>query len=131
MRPATKKNEKGMISVELGMLLPVLVLMLLALMDFGRLIWVRHVVVSAAAEGARMAVLHEPQNEDVSRRIRDMLAQGGVDAEPVIEIGARTPSQPVEVTVRVDFQYLVLSGFLDNAVGMKQIGATSRMMAER
>lgn len=127
----TRKNarrQRGGISVEAAMLLPLLMLLVLACIDFGRLLWTQTVVSSAAAEAARMAVLPEPTDSAVADVATGRVLKGGILAPPSVSIGARSPNQPVSVTVSVGFDFLTLSQ-LDPGIGShRTVSATSVMI---
>lgn len=55
MRRLQRHGEGGNISVELGLAMPLLLLMVAGIIDFGMLFWEKHVLTNAAREGARAA----------------------------------------------------------------------------
>ena len=52
------RAARGQALVEFALVLPLFVLLLLAIFDFGRVIWARNVLENAAREGARQAIVH-------------------------------------------------------------------------
>src|SRR4051794_39794329 len=64
MKPATsfpRQNEKGAIMVEFAIMLPLLVLLLAGIIDFGLLIREHQLLQNAAREGARFSSLERNQ----------------------------------------------------------------------
>lgn len=128
-RRTTRKNAAaGSISVESALLLPILMVLLLAFIDIGRYMWTQTVVSSAAAEAARLAVLHEPTDSAVVACATDRVQRGGISGVPVVSIGSRAASQPVNVTVSVGFDFLTLSQIDPEILGHRTITATSAMI---
>ena len=52
-RTLTGSQERGTVAVEFTLLLPLFLLILVALVEFGHLLYVQHVVTNASREGAR------------------------------------------------------------------------------
>ncbi|MEW6274866.1 MAG: TadE/TadG family type IV pilus assembly protein [Bacillota bacterium] len=63
MRGKTVRQEKGQALVELALLLPVLLLVLGGIIEFGRIFHAYLVITGASREGARSAVVGEPYEE--------------------------------------------------------------------
>ncbi len=53
-----RRAIRGQALVEFALVLPLFVLLLLAIFDFGRVIWARNVLENAARESARQAIVH-------------------------------------------------------------------------
>lgn len=121
-------GQAGSISVETAFLLPILMLLILACVDIGRLLWTQTVVSSAAAEAARLAVLYEPTNTAVADAATNRVLNGGIATPPSVSIGNRIPSQPVNVTVSVGFDFLTLSQLDPDILGHRTVSATSVMI---
>lgn len=58
-----RKNEKGQGLVEFALILPILLLLLVAIVDFGWLIFVKTNLNNAAREGARAYAVNENEGE--------------------------------------------------------------------
>ncbi|MBA4357918.1 MAG: TadE/TadG family type IV pilus assembly protein [Humidesulfovibrio sp.] len=122
------RNQSGSISVESALLLPMLMLLMLAFVDFGRLMWTQTVLNSAAAEAARLAVLPEPSDSAVAASAVKRVTDGGIRTVPAVVVGARTANQPVSVTVSVGFDFLVLSDLMPEILGHRTLSSTSVMV---
>ena len=80
----SQRGERGQAIVELALTLPLLMLILLGVFDFGLLFQQYEVVTNAAREGARLAVLTSEYSTDEARqRAIDYLRAGGVNTTNV------------------------------------------------
>jgi len=116
------RNARGAELIEFALVLPLLLLLVLGIVDFGFLFQRLEVVTNAAREGARIAVLPSYTTDDVKARVNDYLTRGGVPivagTNPTINVtkvnptltpgGAAIPSEQVVVTY--SHTYLFLSG---------------------
>ena len=127
-RNRSSRGESGSISVEAALLLPILMVLLLAFVDFSRLMWTQSVVDSAAAEAARLAVLAEPTDAAVVAMAAKRVADGGIETAPSVQVGARVSSQPVSVTVSVGFDFLVLADLAPDILSHRVLSSTSVMV---
>jgi Flp pilus assembly protein TadG len=73
--PARVRSESGAELVEFALVLPMLLLVLGGIVDFGLLLQRQQVVTNAAREGARLAVVNYPDG-DVQERVRQFVQQG-------------------------------------------------------
>ena len=102
--------ESGQGLIELGILVPVLVFILVGVVDFGRILMVRHVVTNAAREGARVASVDQKSSKAYDT-VRTYLQNGGLNAgQAAITInGANaTSGQMTDVTVTYPVTSLIL-----------------------
>lgn len=53
-----RRSDEGAVAVEFALVIPVLLLLLFGIVDFGRLLYVKNALVYATADGARAAALH-------------------------------------------------------------------------
>jgi Flp pilus assembly protein TadG len=134
MRRSDTSGEKrlGLAAVEMAMLLPIFLMLLMGVMDAARLFWTQGVVRDAAFEGARMAVLNEATLDQIKTVVQRELTAGGVSQESSVEVGPREPSQPVDVTVSVPFDFLVIDNLIPSVADRcSQVAATAVMTHER
>jgi Flp pilus assembly protein TadG len=112
------RTERGAELIELALVLPILLLMFAAIVDFG-LMFQRFLVVSnAAREGARIAVLPGYTATDVTNRVTEYVRQGTGDtsATPTVVTTATTIDPPgptpafpaVKVRVTLTHSYLLM-----------------------
>jgi Flp pilus assembly protein TadG len=108
-----KEKERGALAVEMAILLPLLLLILVGTMEFGRVFNVQNSLTQAAREGARNAAIHYSDGTmDVAGTA--LAAAPSLD-NLVVNVDdnadACAPGSNVEVTTSVSLPSL--SGFLD------------------
>jgi len=92
------RSERGAELIEFALVLPLLLLVLLGIIDFGFLFQRYEVLSNATREGARMAVLSGYTDADVRSRVCAFLVSGGI---PTAGCPGSTPTNPA-VTVTND-----------------------------
>ncbi len=115
---AIRKEEAGAVLIEFALTLPLLLLLVVGIFDFGFAFQQYEVVTNAAREGARMAVLPGYTTGDVEARVNAYLQAGGITgaAPPTVEDIRITPTAgnsftAKRVTVRVDYTIRYLAPF--------------------
>lgn len=130
-RARNNTTRRGLAAVEMALLLPIFMILLVGVMDAARLYWTQNVVRDAAFEGARMAILHEPTTVQIETVVVEEIIAGGLSGEASVEIGERVAEQPVDVTVAVPFEFLVLGNIIPAMAGNQPVTATAVMTHER
>lgn len=97
--------------LETAITLPLILLVSVGIFEFGRAYQVQQVLTNAAREGARIAVLPEYTDAQVTSVVRTYLSDGGLTAvNPTIirnvAVGAATASR---VTINYPFNFMVLN----------------------
>jgi Flp pilus assembly protein TadG len=109
-------SETGNALLEMAFVLPVLLLLIAAIMDFGFLFLQYEVVTNAAREGSRVGVLPDYQTADIEQRVRDYLTAGGLADAAATGVAYNTVALPgsglnvnvVTVTVQYPGQFMFL-----------------------
>lgn len=114
------RSEKGAQLVEFALVLPMLLLIMLGIADFGIIFQRYEVITNAAREGARLAVLPGYSNADVQARVRAYLTAARVpwtNTNPTITpqtVSIPVAGQPAitarQVTVTYTHSYLFIGG---------------------
>jgi Flp pilus assembly protein TadG len=128
------RSQRGVAMVEAAIVTPIFLLLLFGIVDLGRYVWTRHVIVMAAAEGGRMAVINEISNAEIEDAVRNYAINGGITLviDPVVSPSPRVASQQATVTVTArGFEFLVLPGFVADFAGIRDITATATVLIER
>lgn len=119
MRNYRRSNEKGQSMAEFALILPVLLIVLCGIIDFGWLYYNQITLNNAAREGARYAVIHyDPtvdwKGEAEERMINDMV---GVKSATAIV------SDPVEqqITASVTATPRILTAFTSTILGKNTV----------
>jgi len=103
----TPGTRVGASAVEFAIVAPIFFLVVLGIIEFGRMSMVQQVITNAAREGARIAVLDGSTNTKVTNRVNDYLSAGSVNGATVT-MTPDPPStagfdDPVSVSVSVPF----------------------------
>ena len=117
MRKLFLKNRGGQAIIEFAMLLPILLLVLFGITEFGRAIMVKNVLHTAAREGARLAVVSD--STSAHGRVLEVLNAAKVTPTAIIILYV-IPDHKVEVTVTTDFEILS-AGVLRPVTGLGPI----------
>lgn len=115
MRPVRKviKDKRGQALVELALVLPLLILMIMGIMEFGRIYHSYLLITNAAREGARLGVVGETDSE-IRTRVKDMavslnLTDSQISITPEESLRARG----VPLTVKVEYEMDLITPVLD------------------
>jgi len=116
-RPALARlaYRPGVATVELALVLPLIVTMLLALWELGRMIEIEQTLANAAREGARQASTGQVSNGEVEARVLDYLRHAGLPTTHAVAtvmnvsasgVDAREATQmdELQVTVSIPFE---------------------------
>ncbi len=113
MRNRLIKNQRGAALLETAITLPLILLVSVAIFEFGRAYQTWQVLTNAAREGARVAVIMGSTDDQVKNAIKQYATIGGVTvADPEISLnravalGTWTGSQ---ITIAHPFQFIVLN----------------------
>lgn len=116
--PRRLRSERGAELIELALVLPILLLVFAAIVDFGLLMQRMLTLNNAAREGARIAVLPGYTQTDVQNRVTQYVREGTGDSTltpttvltPVsVDPPGTTPPFPAaQVTVTMTHSYFVL-----------------------
>ena len=74
------RNQRGAALIETAITIPLVLLVSVAIFEFGRAYQTWQVLTNAAREGARIAVLEGPTDAQVTTTVRDYLTAGHVVA---------------------------------------------------
>ncbi len=134
-------SERGSQLIEFALVLPLLLLVVLGILDFGLLFQRYEAVTNAAREGARVAVLSGYGSGDVQNRVAQYIADAGLTGTPVTTVLPRTSMNVggacvtvTGATVTYQNDYLFLGGIMayfgNSTFGSTTLSATSRMRYE-
>jgi len=113
MRKLFSKNRDGQSIIEFAVLLPIMLMVLFGITEFGRAILVKNVLHTAAREGARTAVVSD--STSAHGRVMEVLNAANITPTEV-SILYDVPNRKVDVTVKTDFEVLS-GGILDPFMG--------------
>jgi hypothetical protein len=140
------KDRDGQALVEFAIVLPLLVVLLIGMMEFGLLLYNQQVITNASREGARFGIVAREKRwpvEEIAKVVdnycKDYLITFGSDSPRTIDPTNNGPHPPDEnalfqdpLTVVVEFRYdfLVLPNFIGGVLGALDLQAETTMLYE-
>jgi Flp pilus assembly protein TadG len=108
------RNQRGAALIETAVTLPLVLLVSVAIFEFGRAYQTWQVLTNAAREGARVAVLEQYTDAQVSSTVRNYLNSGKLTnaAGATISVVRNEPfgsTTASRITVNYPFQFMVLN----------------------
>lgn len=109
------RNQRGAALIETAITIPLVLLVSVAIFEFGRAYQTWQVLTNAAREGARIAVLEAYTDDQVKTTVRNYLTGGQLSGAAGASINIVRnepfgPSTASRVTVNYPFQFMVLNG---------------------
>jgi len=122
-------NERGNAVVEMALLLPILLLILFGITEFGRAIMTANVLNTASREGARLAAVSSLSDTlQVEARVIEVLGAANITPK-AITVQYFAANNSVRVRVTSDFEVLSAS-ILEAFVGTFELSGTTVMKYE-
>ena len=118
------KRTTGQSIVEFALVLPVLLLIMMGIVEFGRLLETTNVLTSAAREGVRVAAVSAPDVSQVNNAAQNILTANNISNSTITVNG---PNTNREVSVTVQITYVPLTGSFIPGLGSLQLTRSSRM----
>jgi Flp pilus assembly protein TadG len=125
---SSRRSDRGAAAVEMAIVLPLLLLVLGGVVDFGRAFFTQIVLSNAAREGVRAASISTMGLPDVTQRAR--AAATGIEGGPPAMSVSMTPSPKcvsganATVTVSAPFTWIILKPALKMIGGANALPAT-------
>jgi Flp pilus assembly protein TadG len=102
-----RRNRRATAAVEFALVAPVFMLLVLGMIEYGRMCMVQQVITNASREGARVAVLDGSTVADAQTTVNDYLAAGSITGATVTvapnPLSDAEFGDPVTVTVSIPF----------------------------
>ena len=98
-------SQAGAALIEVAFVLPILLVLAMGMLDFGRAFHMKSLLDQAAREGVRVAVVTAPDPAIVTNRVNAILAPAGVTANSITVAGPNAVNQ-VTVTVTATFTFV-------------------------
>jgi len=100
-----RNGQAGVALIETAFILPLLLVLCMGMLDFGRAFHMKSVLDQAAREGARIAVVTSPDPDLVTTKVNEVLASSGVAASSV-QVTGPDAARMVTVTVSATFTFV-------------------------
>ena len=125
-----KDNRRGQALVEMAIVLPVLLIILLGIFDFGRAIYAFNTISNSAREAARLAIVDQNVAAVTAR------AKEAALALPPDELTVTVPAPSCnkigcDVSVTVEYDWSAITPIIGNLVGQIGLSSTTSMPMER
>ena len=125
-----KKSGSGQSLVEFALIIPIMLLLILGALEFGRLFYIKVALQNAAREGAYFLSYYPDDIDGMKLAVADEANSAGVEIDPDTDItwnNCCTPGDYVEVIVSQDDISLLIFGFLS---GELDLSSQVRMMVQ-
>ena len=111
----TRRSESGASAVEFALLLPVLMMVLFGIIEFGLALYRQSILTNASREGARLGIVQSVPaitNAQINAAIDNYLTPAGITPGTVsrIIVAGGVTGTPVQVTLTLPYTYSVLPG---------------------
>jgi Flp pilus assembly protein TadG len=103
---SVRKRRRGAAAVEFAIVLPVFVILVFGMIEYGRMVMVQQVITNASREGARRAVLDGATTSSVQSAVTTYLTNAAVNGGSAAvspDPTAAASGDPVTVTVTIPF----------------------------
>ena len=109
----TPENEKGQSLVEFALVVPLLLLLVIGIAEFGRAWMAKNILTGAAREAVRVLAVPDPPGgvSAATTRANQILTSAGITTAALSIDDATAPFGDVTVTVRYNFP-VVIAGFI-------------------
>jgi Flp pilus assembly protein TadG len=134
------RNQQGAVAVEFAFVLPLLIVLLVGIMEFGLILYNQQVITNACREGARAGIVARSPRLDstaITKVVNDYTQSHLVtfgtatSAATVIDSSGGTSfGNDLTVTVTYDYDFLVLSKFVSSLAGGLTLSAQTVMKYE-
>lgn len=135
---------RGQALVEFALVLPILLLLMMALFDFGRAVFAFNTVSNAARDGARLAIVDQSQTGgvyDAAQAAADQATGLGLDpSDPnEIQVSFLMPDLSGDCAVRaigciaevrVQYEYQAITPIIGAIIGPITLGSTTQLPIE-
>lgn len=125
------RDKRGQSLVELALVIPLLIIVLFGIIEFGRVFHSYLIITHASREGARVGVVGQ-SNGEIQQRIQEAAPLANMDKLTITitptDQGSRTPGVPLTISIdyKVELFTPVLGSILPNPVPL-QAQTTMRM----
>lgn len=129
------RDERGVAAVEFALVLPLLLILMFGIVEFGLAWYSKQVLTNASREGARAGIVwQDPKMTDseITAVVQNYLTQSGFTQPVTVTVtGAGGASgDPLTVKVSENYSFNVLPGFVAAVTGQITIESTTVMRHE-
>lgn len=142
-----RRRVRGQTLAEFALALPIMILLFMAVFDFGRAIFAYNTVSNAARDGARVAIVDQRLTSGISNAAQEAADQAtGLGLDPMVDTEIRVEylmpdlSGPCPVgwdewvgcvaDVRVQYEFNAATPIIGNIIGPITVGSTTQLPIE-
>lgn len=126
-----RRSQRGQSLVETALVLPVLLIIVLGIFDFGRAIFAYNAVSNSAREGVRLAIVKQNSTEVEAEAKRSAIGLDPNQIDVTFSIpDCGTVLVGCTAQVKVDHQWTAITPIIGNLVGPIQLSSTTEMKVE-
>jgi Flp pilus assembly protein TadG len=139
-RSIRRRSSRGQSLVEFALIFPILILVIVAVFDVGRLVFAYNTITNAAREATRFGIVDQTDTLIKAEAVSQSTSLGIPAANVVVDFcnpitSVCTTTRPTNldalVRVRVSYSWTAITPIIGNLIGPKTITADSRMVIER
>ena len=121
------RSQKGQSLVEFVLVLPIFIILLFGIMEFGRIWETMNVLTSAAREGARVAAVTNPDAGAATSAAQNLLTSANIRN---VTVNVTGPNSSDQVVVTVSCNYVPLTGGIVPGIGSLSLSRSTSMRWE-
>jgi Flp pilus assembly protein TadG len=125
------RRRRGQALVEFALILPLLILLMVGILDFGRAIFAYNSVSNAARTATRVAIVNQHLGAIEQAARAEAVTLEPLTVDVTYEAGCTTPEVGCIVTVAVEYTYQSATPIIGSLVGDIVIGSDAKMPVER
>jgi Flp pilus assembly protein TadG len=125
--PLHIRRERGAALIETALALPMVLLVAVGIFEFGRAYQTWQILTNAAREGARIAVLADSTNADITTAVNNYLIGGQLPnpGSAVVSIDRTVPFGTFKTASRITVQYPFNFTVLNPVIRLVKAGSTT------
>ena len=128
-RAPLTRGRCGQSLVEMALVLPLLLLLVFGIIEFGRVFNAYIIVTNAAREGARFAVVGSPDEGEITAEV--LLAMASLGAPSDVDIDGEQGARGSPVTVTITYDVPIIAPLMDLILGHSfTVTGSARMRME-
>jgi Flp pilus assembly protein TadG len=140
IRRRREEDRRGQTLVEFALILPVFILLLVGIFDFGRAIYANNTISNASREAVRLAIVDQNITNIKAKAVQRAASLGLTASNVTVAFYQPNGSASVCVTpvaiacdvqVTVTYSYRAATPIISNLVGVINMSSTSREPVER
>jgi Flp pilus assembly protein TadG len=126
-------NQTGAVAVEFALVLPLFLVLVIGVVEFGLIMYSKTVITNASREGARLGITYTIPRKttgEIETRVRDYLTPAGLNDATVTVTGAGgSAGSLLDVNVSYTYHFLVLPQLVTSLTGdLTLVGETVMRM---